>query len=91
MIKLLSLFSRCVFLFVSCFIVNDAHSTIREIVTFPAPVLLQEAEDVVSVDENIKKILDDMTETMYSNNGVGLAAPQIGISKKLVVIDMKRK
>ena len=55
---------------------------------YPHPVLKQKAEKVEKVDGEIRKLLDDMLETMYESNGCGLAAPQIGISKKIVVIDI---
>ena len=47
-----------------------------EILTYPDDVLKQEALPVVTVDDEIKKLVDDMAETMYSAPGVGLAAPQ---------------
>ena len=60
---------------------------IRELVTFPAPVLHQKAKPVEKVNDEIREILDDMLETMYAINGIGLAAPQIGISLRMAVID----
>lgn len=64
---------------------------IREVVTFPAPVLHRKAQTVEKVDDDIRKLLDDMAETMYAVNGVGLAAPQIGVSLRLAVIDVGLK
>ena len=55
---------------------------------YPHPVLKQKTEKVEKVDAKIQKLLDDMLETMYASNGCGLAAPQIGVSKKIVVIDI---
>ena len=55
---------------------------------YPHPVLKQKTEKVEKVDGEIRKLLDDMLETMYASNGCGLAAPQIGVSKKIVVIDI---
>ncbi len=52
------------------------------------PILKQCAEKVEFVDRNIKKILNAMIQIMYEAKGIGLAAPQIGISKKLIVIDI---
>ena len=61
---------------------------VREIVIWPDPVLKEIAKPVDAVDDGIRRILDDMAETMYAADGVGLAAPQIGISKRLIVIDV---
>jgi peptide deformylase len=60
---------------------------VREIVIWPDPVLKQVATPVDRVDDTIRRILDDMAETMYAADGVGLAAPQIGESRQLIVID----
>lgn len=53
----------------------------------PEPVLRQKAEIVEKIDDEIVRILDDMLETMYATNGVGLAGNQVGLLKRLVVID----
>ncbi|MBP3546817.1 MAG: peptide deformylase [Alphaproteobacteria bacterium] len=55
---------------------------------YPHPVLKQKAEKVAKVDDEIRSFLDDMLETMYDAVGVGLAAPQVGVSKRIVVIDV---
>ncbi|HEU4384339.1 MAG TPA: peptide deformylase [Anaeromyxobacteraceae bacterium] len=60
---------------------------IREIVIWPDPVLKQVARPVERVDDSIRRLLDDMAETMYAADGVGLAAPQIGDSRRCIVID----
>jgi peptide deformylase len=60
---------------------------IYPIVKFGDPVLEKQAEPVTVFDEQLKKLVDDMFESMYAAHGVGLAAPQIGISKRLAVID----
>jgi peptide deformylase len=60
---------------------------IYPIVKFGDPVLEKHAESVTVFDEELKKLVDDMFESMYAAHGVGLAAPQIGISKRLAVID----
>jgi peptide deformylase len=60
---------------------------VREIVIWPDPILKQVATPVDRVDDSIRRLLDDMAETMYAADGVGLAAPQIGESRQLVVID----
>jgi peptide deformylase len=61
---------------------------VREIVIWPDPVLKEVAKPVERVDDSIRRILDDMAETMYAADGVGLAAPQIGVSQRLIVIDV---
>lgn len=55
--------------------------------TFPDPVLLMKASDVTEFGPDLQKLADDMFETMYAAPGVGLAAPQIGISKRFFVAD----
>jgi peptide deformylase len=58
------------------------------IVKFPDPILQRPAEPVTVFDEGLKKLVDDMFESMYVAHGIGLAAPQIGIPKRLTVIDL---
>ena len=58
-----------------------------EIVKYGDPVLQQRAAEVTEFDEKLKKLVDDMFETMYIAPGVGLAAPQVGILKRLFVMD----
>lgn len=60
---------------------------VRPILIYPDPRLRQVAEPVEAVDDEIKQLVDDMAETMYAAPGVGLAAPQIGVSKRIFVID----
>jgi peptide deformylase len=55
--------------------------------TFPDPVLHMDAADVVDFGTELHKLADDMLETMYAAPGVGLAAPQIGVSKRFFVAD----
>jgi len=64
---------------------------IYPIVKFGNPVLETKAEDVTEFGDELKKLVDDMFESMYEAKGVGLAAPQIGISKRLAVIDVTFK
>ena len=59
-----------------------------KIYEYPHPILKQKAERVEKVDDKLRKFLDDMLETMYVADGVGLAAPQVGVSKRIVVIDV---
>jgi peptide deformylase len=61
---------------------------LRMIVKNPDPVLRQVAKEVPKITPNIHKLLTDMAETMYDADGVGLAAPQIGISKRVIVVDV---
>lgn len=61
---------------------------IYPIVKYGQEVLEKHAEPVAAFDADLEKLVADMFETMYAANGVGLAAPQIGISKKLCVIDI---
>jgi peptide deformylase len=64
---------------------------IYPIVKFGNPVLEKTAEPVTVFDDELKKLVEDMFESMYAAHGVGLAAPQIGISKRLAVIDITFK
>ena len=61
---------------------------LRQIRTLGDPVLTKKAKPVKEVNEKLLDLVDDMLETMYEANGVGLAAPQIGVLKRLVVIDV---
>lgn len=61
---------------------------ILKILTEEAPVLRQKAKEVTKITKRQRMLVKDMLETMYNANGVGLAAPQIGISDRLVVIDV---
>ncbi len=55
---------------------------------FPAAVLRRKAEPVVTIDEMLQCLIDDMIQTMYDAPGIGLAAPQVGISLQLFVVDV---
>ncbi len=61
---------------------------IRIIVKDPDSVLREKAKPVLKINSNIHKLLDDMADTMYDAEGVGLAAPQIGILKRVIVMDV---
>ena len=65
--------------------------TIRTILTEPNSLLRQISKPVESVGEEEKKLMDDMLETMYAANGIGLAAIQIGIPKRIIVMDLSNK
>ena len=57
------------------------------IITVGDPVLEQRAAEVTKVTKKISKLIDDMLETMYEANGLGLAAPQVGVSQRIIVLD----
>jgi peptide deformylase len=61
---------------------------IYPIVKFPDPILQRPAEPVTAFDGELRKLVDDMFESMYAAHGIGLAAPQIGIPRRLTVIDL---
>ncbi len=64
---------------------------IRPILTFPDPVLKQKALPVTIITDELRHLARDMAETMYDAPGVGLAAPQIGVLQRLIVIDVAAK
>ena len=61
---------------------------LRMILTEGEPALRKSCREVVQVDDRIRQILDDMAETMYANQGGGLAANQVGILRRLITVDM---
>lgn len=63
----------------------------RQIVIEPDPILRKKSTSLEQVDDSLRKLLDDMLETMYSAPGIGLAAVQIGILKRLIVIDTSKE
>lgn len=60
---------------------------ILQVKTFPDKVLRIKAEPVTNIDDSLNKLLDDMVDTMHESKGVGLAAPQVGVSKRVIVVD----
>jgi peptide deformylase len=60
------------------------------IITAPDPRLKIKAKPVRAVDEKVRRLMDDMVETMYHAIGVGLAAPQVGVAQRVLVIDVAR-
>lgn len=64
---------------------------IYPIVKYGDPVLEKPAAAITSFDDDLKKLVEDMFESMYAAHGVGLAAPQIGISKRVAVVDVTFK
>ncbi len=61
--------------------------TLRKIVTLPEAVLRRKAHTVTKFDKDLQTLIDDMVETMRDAPGVGLAAPQIGLSERVIVIE----
>jgi len=64
---------------------------ILPILIAPDPRLKQKAKSVGHVDAEVRKLMDDMLETMYAAPGLGLAAPQVGVLKRVIVIDVARE
>ncbi|MEZ4270660.1 MAG: peptide deformylase [Myxococcota bacterium] len=61
---------------------------VRKILIWPDPALRQVAKPVKAVDDEIRELIDDLFDTMYKANGVGLAATQIAVNKRVLVIDL---
>lgn len=61
--------------------------TVREILIYPDPKLRKQAVEVTEFDDELKALVTDMAETMYAFKGIGLAAPQIGVLRRVVVMD----
>lgn len=61
--------------------------TLRKIVTLPDAILRRKARAITKIDKNLQTLIDDMVETMREAPGVGLAAPQIGLSDRLIVVE----
>ena len=64
---------------------------LREILTVPNPLLKQVSQPVDKVDDELRALMDDMLETMYDAPGIGLAAIQIGVPKRIIVMDLARE
>jgi len=65
--------------------------TIKEIITVPNEILKKVSEPIEKVGINEKKLITDLFETMYNSNGIGLAAIQVGIPKRVLVVDVSNK
>ena len=63
---------------------------ILPIIVAPDPRLKVKAKPVDAVDASVRQLMDDMLETMYQANGIGLAAPQVGVTKRVIVVDVSR-
>ena len=64
--------------------------TVKTILTEPNQLLRQVSKPVEKVDKEEKKLMDDMLETMYAANGIGLAAIQVGVPKRIIVMDISK-
>ena len=64
--------------------------TVRKILTEPNKILRQVSQNVETVGNDERKLMDDMLDTMYAANGIGLAAIQIGIPKRIIVMDISK-
>ncbi len=62
--------------------------SVKEIMIYPAEVLKKHSEPVEVVDDEIRALVDDMAETMYAEPGIGLAANQVGVTRRIAVIDI---
>ena len=62
----------------------------KNILIEPDPILRKKSQSLEKVDDELRKLMDDMLETMYAAPGIGLAAVQIGILKRLIVIDISK-
>ena len=65
--------------------------TIKKNLTEPDPFLRQKSENVDKVDKEVRKLIDDMLDTMYAAPGIGLAAIQVGVPKRIIVIDLSKE
>ena len=63
---------------------------VLNVLTYPDPRLRQRAEPVQTVDDDVRRLIDDMAETMYSAPGIGLAAVQVNVLKRVVVMDISQ-
>jgi peptide deformylase len=64
---------------------------LRDILIAPNPKLKSKAAPVEAVDDDLRRLVDDMLETMYAAPGIGLAAPQVGVMRRLIVLDVAGK
>lgn len=65
--------------------------TVLPLVIAPDLRLKQPSKPVAEVDESVRKLMDDMLETMYASNGIGLAAVQVGVHKRVIVMDIEQR
>ncbi len=62
---------------------------VLEILKYPHPILKKRCRDVTQIDEKVKRLVEDMIETMYSAKGIGLAACQVGVPERVIVLDVR--
>lgn len=60
----------------------------REIITYPNDILARKSEPISEITPEIRELADDMVRIMYENNGIGLAAPQVGINQRIITVDV---
>ena len=65
--------------------------TIKKILIEPDPILRKKCEPLEKVDDQVRNLMKDMFETMYNAPGIGLAAVQVGVLKRLIVIDISKE
>ena len=70
------------------FDIKGRKMAVREVIIYPDPILRNKNTEVTTFDEDLKKLTDDMFDTMYEFEGIGLAGPQIAVNKRIVVIDI---
>lgn len=71
-----------------CETIGGTALAIRKIVTYPAEILETSCDKVTVFDKKLAKLLDDMYDTMIEHDGVGLAAPQIGLKQRIAIVDI---
>ena len=64
---------------------------LRPIIILPDPVLRRVAQRVDRVDDDVRRLMDEMLETMYAAPGIGLAAPQVGVLRRVIVLDVAKR
>jgi peptide deformylase len=62
--------------------------SVREVINYPQATLRKKSQAVTEIGEDIKNLIRDMRETMYDSQGIGLAAPQIGVNQRVIVVDV---
>ena len=69
-------------------ILTEPNEILRQILTEPNKILREKSTPVEKVDDELRKLMDDMLDTMYAAPGIGLAAIQVGIPKRVIVLDL---
>ncbi len=69
--------------------IRDKDMPLRQIVTIPDPVLYQRSKEVEIFDRNLRSLVSDMFDVMYDEDGVGLAAVQVGVLKRVFIVDLR--